>query len=121
MGGGEAVKKIALFVFNGDPMCFIHVLLNGLDLHAKGHTIKIVMEGAATALVKDLNNSGNPLQPLWQKALDLDLIEGVCKACANKMGTRKAAEALGLQQLDEMSGHPAMSSYMDNGYNIITF
>ena len=22
------MKKMALFVFNGDPMCFIHVLLN---------------------------------------------------------------------------------------------
>ncbi len=26
------MKKIALFVFNGDPMCFIHVLLNALGL-----------------------------------------------------------------------------------------
>jgi hypothetical protein len=26
------MKKIALFVFNGDPMCFIHVLLNALDM-----------------------------------------------------------------------------------------
>jgi len=102
-------------------MCFIHVLLNGLDLQAKGHTIKIVMEGAATALVKDLNNSGNPLQTLWQKALDLGLIEGVCKACAHKMGARDAAEALGLQQLAEMSGHPAMASFMADGYEIITF
>ena len=29
------MKKIALFVFNGDPMCFIHVLLNALDLDSK--------------------------------------------------------------------------------------
>ena len=115
------MKKIALFVFNGDPMCFIHVLLNGLDLHAKGHTIKIIMEGAATALIQDLDNAGNPLQPLWQKALDLDLIEGVCKACANKMGTRETAQALGLKQLDEMSGHPAMASYMAQGFEVITF
>ncbi len=115
------MKKIALFVFNGDPMCFIHVLLNGLDLYAKEHTIKIVMEGAATALVKDINQAGNPLQPLWRKALDLDLIDGVCKACAQKMGARDAAEALGLQQLDEMSGHPAMSRYIAEGYEVISF
>ena len=25
-------KKYALFAFNGDPMCFIHVILNALDL-----------------------------------------------------------------------------------------
>ena len=29
--------KTVLFVFNGDPMCFIHVLLNALDMHAAGH------------------------------------------------------------------------------------
>ena len=28
------MKKFALFVFNGDPMCFIHVLLNVLDMKA---------------------------------------------------------------------------------------
>ena len=26
------MKKNALFVFNGDPMCFIHVLLNAPDM-----------------------------------------------------------------------------------------
>ena len=115
------MKKIALFVFNGDPMCFIHVLLNGLDLQARGHTVKIVMEGSATALVKDIDAAGNPLRPLWEKALDLDLVEGVCKACATKMGARDAAQALGLKQLDEMSGHPAMASFIAAGYDIISF
>lgn len=79
------------------------------------------MEGAATALIKDLNNAGNPLQPLWQKAFGLGLIDGVCKACTNKMGAREAAEAHGLRQLDEMSGHPAMARYIADGYDIISF
>jgi len=26
------MKKFALFMFNGDPMCFIHVLLNAIDM-----------------------------------------------------------------------------------------
>ncbi len=26
MGGSAGMKKIALFAFNGDPLCFIHVL-----------------------------------------------------------------------------------------------
>ena len=39
--------KTVLFVFNGDPMCFIHVLLNALDLHGHGHETCIVMEGAS--------------------------------------------------------------------------
>lgn len=28
------MQKVALFVFNGDPRCFIHVLLNALELKA---------------------------------------------------------------------------------------
>jgi hypothetical protein len=31
------MKKIALFVFKGDPMCFIHVFLNALDMKDKGY------------------------------------------------------------------------------------
>lgn len=37
------MKKIALFVFNGDPVCFIHVLLNGLDMKAKGMEGRIIV------------------------------------------------------------------------------
>ena len=39
------MPKIVLFVFNGDPMCFIHVLLNALDMKDKGYESKIVIEG----------------------------------------------------------------------------
>ena len=45
------MRKTALFVFNGDPMCFIHVLLNALDMHEKGYEVKTVIEGAATKLI----------------------------------------------------------------------
>jgi hypothetical protein len=45
------MKKFALFVFNGDPMCFIHVLLNAIDMSEKGYEAKIVVEGAATKLI----------------------------------------------------------------------
>jgi hypothetical protein len=36
------MKKAALFVFNGDPMCFIHVLLNALDMKEKGYEVKTI-------------------------------------------------------------------------------
>ena len=48
------MKKTALFVFNGDPMCFIHVVLNALDMHTKGEDVKIIVEGAAVKLVPEL-------------------------------------------------------------------
>jgi hypothetical protein len=115
------MKKFALFVFNGDPMCFIHVLLNALDMKAKGFEAKIIIEGASVKLIPELVKSGNPLNGLWKKNLEADLVEGVCKACSSKLGTLEAAKEQGLTLLDDMSGHPSMAAYRDKGFEIITF
>lgn len=115
------MKKIALFVFNGDPMCFIHVLLNALDMKEKGYEAKIIIEGSATKLIPELIKAENPLNKLWEKVKDSGLVDGVCKACSNKMGTLKASREQGLTLLDEMNGHPSMATYRDNGFEIISF
>ena len=115
------MNKFALFVFNGDPMCFIHVLLNALDMKAKGHEAKIIIEGSSVKLIPDLVQPGNPLNGLWNKNLEAGLVEGVCKACSTKLGTLEAAKEQGLTLLDDMSGHPSMAAYRDKGYEIITF
>jgi hypothetical protein len=115
------MKKFAFFAFNGDPVCFVHVLLNALDMNEKGYDVKIIMEGAATKLVETLTQADNPLNNHWQKVKEFNLVEGVCKACATKMGTLKDAESQGLTLLDDMSGHPSMARYIDDGFEIITF
>lgn len=115
------MKKFALFVFNGDPMCFIHVLLNALDMKMKGHEAKIIIEGAAVKLLPELIKPGNPLNGLWKKNLQAGLVEGVCRACSSKLGSLAAAEEQGLNLLEDMAGHPGIASYRDNGYEIITF
>ena len=115
------MKKCALFVFNGDPMCFIHVLLNALDMSDKGYEVKIIIEGAATQLLPELEKKANPLHQLWQKAKSKKLVEGVCKACANKMETINEAKIQDLPLLEDMLGHPGMARYRDAGFAIITF
>ncbi|MCE1207119.1 MAG: cytoplasmic protein [Spirochaetia bacterium] len=115
------MKKFALFVFNGDPMCFIHVLLNALDMKAKGHEAKIILEGASVKLIPELVQPGNPLHGLWKMNLAAHLVEGVCKGCSTKLGTIEAAKEQGLALLDDMSGHPSIAAYRDKGYEIITF
>jgi len=115
------MKKFALFVFNGDPMCFIHVLLNALDMKEKGHDGKIVIEGSATKLLPELAKPDNPLHKLWEKVKEAGLVDGVCKACSNKLGTLDAAKEQGLTLLDEMVGHPSIARYRDEGFEIISF
>lgn len=115
------MKKVALFVFNGDPMCFIHVLLNALDMNEKGYEAKIIVEGAATKLIPELTKPENQLHGLWEKAKTAGLVAGVCKACANKMETLEAAKEEGLPLLADIAGHPAMARYRNEGFEIISF
>jgi hypothetical protein len=115
------MKKVVLFAFNGDAMCFIHVLLNALDMHEKKCEVRVVLEGAATRLIPDLAQDGNPLFQLYQKVGTLGLVAGACRACATKMGTAEAAKAQSLTLLDDMHGHPGMARYREEGFEIITF
>jgi hypothetical protein len=115
------MRKVVLFAFNGEFMCFIHVLLNALDMKARGDDVKIVIEGLATKLVLELAKEGNPMYSSYVKAKERGLIDGVCKACSNKMGTLDAAKKEGLKLLDDMSGHPSMARYQEQGFEVITF
>ncbi len=115
------MQKLALFVFNGDPMCFIHVLLNALEMKTDGYEVKIIIEGAATKLIPQLIKKENPLHQLWEKTIIADLVEGVCQACAKKMGVLAQVKEQKLALLSNMSGHPSMSEYRKKGFEIITF
>jgi hypothetical protein len=112
--------KIVIVAFAGEPPCFAHALLNGLDMQGRGWDVKLVIEGRATALVKELAQVDAPFAPLYDKAKKAGLIDCVCRACANKMGALAAAEAQGLPLADEMQGHPAMARYLEAGYTVIT-
>lgn len=113
--------KYALFAFNGEAMCFMHVLLNGLNLKDRGQEVKIVIEGAACRLILELGEAGHPFHQLYAKAREEGLIDGICKACAQKMGSLDAAQTQGLAILDDMSGHAGMAPYILEGYQIIIF
>ena len=118
---GQSDNRVALFVFNGDPMCFIHVLLNALDIHGRGAEAQIIVEGAATGLIADLEKEENPLHQLWRQVTQFNLVAGACKACSQKTGTAGDAQAQGLALLADMNGHPAMAAYRERGFEVITF
>ena len=115
------MKKVALFAFQGELMCFIHVLLNALEMKKAGADVKIVVEGAATKLIGELRRENNPMHGLYVDTKTQGLIDAVCKACSTKMQAVADIEAEGLPFAGEMSGHPSMARYMDAGYEIFIF
>ena len=115
------MKKIAVFAFNGDPMCFVHVLLNTLDMANRGFSVKLVIEGSATGLIPKLAEPGAQFGQLYKSVIDKGLIDCVCNACAMKTGALDSAREQNLPLCAEMKGHPSVARYIEEGYEIMTF
>jgi len=115
------MKKSIFFAFRGDAMCFIHVLLNALNMAEKGMEGKIIIEGDAVKLIPEMAKSGHFLNQLYNKVRDKNLIIGACRACSTKLGVAAAIEEEGIELIGNMSGHPAVSDYIEQDWTVLTF
>lgn len=115
------MEKVIFFAFRDDPMCFVHVLLNSLDLNDKGMDGRIILEGEAVKLVAEMADEKHFLNKLYVKVKERDLLVGACRACSNKLGAVSGLEAEKIPLVGEMMGHPAMSDYIQQGYRVVTF
>ncbi len=115
------MDKVIFFAFRADPMCFVHVLLNSLDLNDKGMDGRIVLEGEAVKLVQEMADEKHFLNTLYIKVKERNLFVGACRACSNKLGVIEGLEDENIPLIGEMMGHPAMADYIQKGYRIVTF
>ena len=58
-------------------MCFVHVLLNALDMQARGCEVKVIPEGSATKLANELNDPDKPFGKLYQRVRHARLIDSL--------------------------------------------
>ena len=116
-----AEQKSILFAFRGDPLCFIHVLLNSIDMNERGQEGLIVLEGESVNLVARMSQAGHFLHPLYAKAKKLGLIFGACRACATKLEAVDAVEKEKIPLVGEMANHPSMGAFIEKGYQVVTF
>lgn len=115
------MKKVVLMVFNGELMCFTHVMLYAKDFMSKGYEVKIVLEGVATKLPAQLVKPDAPFAELFKFIQENNLIDAVCKACSIKLGSHDDIEQIGLPLSGELNGHPSLAKYVEQGYQVITF
>ena len=115
------MQKVLLVAFQGEARCFVHVLLNALDMQQRGLSVKIIIEGMAVTLPPELNKPYHTFHDPYAKTKEAGLIAGVCKACAAQLGSLADVQAQGLTLLDDMNGHPSLGRYLAEGYTIMTF
>ena len=121
MSQPDAPAKVLLVAFRGQVLCFAHVLLNALDMHAKGLAVKVILEGEAAGLPATYEDESTPFHRQYREAISAGLIDAVCQACATKMHGLEAARRQGLPIRGEMTGHPALAGYLQKGWQVLTF
>lgn len=112
------MNKYVLYALRGEEMCFMHVLLNALDLHNGGDEVKIVFEGASVTLIPVFEQKQ---LPLYLKAKSLGLIAGACRACSQTLGVIEEVKDSGLPLLEDMQGHAGLRPFVEEGYRVLTF
>ena len=115
------MNKIIFYAFRDNPLCFIHVLLNSLDMEQSGMEGKIILEGESVRLVALMADPGHFLHAPYRQAREKGLFLGACRACASKLRAQDAIEREGIPLIGELAGHPAMAEYIRQGYTILTF
>jgi hypothetical protein len=112
--------KVAIFAFEGEMMCFVHALMYAEEMKEKGHDVKLIIEGSATKLIKELADPEAPFGKLFQNVKTLGLVDCVCQACSKKMGGYDSAVEQGFTICAEMKGHPSLLRYIQDGYKVVT-
>jgi len=112
------MEKYLLYAMREEQMCFMHVLMNAMDLHQKGYDVQIIFEGASVKLppVFEVEKT-----PLYLKAKEKGLIAGICKACSKVLNVYEDNVATGLPLLDDMNGHAGVRPFIDDGYQVLVF
>ena len=117
----NTMKKVAMLAYNGEMMCFAHVLLYALDFDKKGYEVKVVIEGSATKLITELAKPDAPFANIYSQVKEKGLLTCICQACSQKMGTIDEAKRQGLTIVGDMQGHPSIDQFVAEGYEIISF
>lgn len=87
--------RIVFFVFSGDPIKFRHVMMDALHMKDNGFDVRVVIEGTATLLFKELTDPTNPAAKLYSTIKATNIIDCVCGACSATFGSLESAKEQG--------------------------
>jgi hypothetical protein len=118
-----AMTNAAIFILAGtEGHENVGRLVNGLEAAKEfvdaGDDVEVIFDGAGTEWVEELEDPDSDYHELYQ-AVRGDV--GVCDYCSSAFGVEDAVDEAGLATLDDHEGHPSVRSFVEDGYEVITF
>ena len=112
--------KFVCLATDDNKMQLYHLLLNAINFHENDHEVAVVLECASPKLLIGIADGSIKL-PLFEKAMNLGIIDHACKACSAAFEATEAAQKLGVPLKGELNGHSDMLQFLGNGYSLFTF
>lgn len=112
--------KYLFLATDDNKMQLYHLLLNAVNFKEKGHDVAVVLECASPKILIDISDQSIKL-PVFDKAMELKIIDHACKACSAAFSATEAAKELGVPLKGDLSGHSDLLPFAESGYEIISF
>ena len=112
--------KYLFLATDENKMQLYHLLLNAINFHENGHEVATVLECASPKLLIGIADGSIKL-PIFDKAMELGIIDHACKACTAAFSATESAQKLGVPLKGELSGHSDLLRFAKDGYSILTF
>ncbi|MBI4278194.1 MAG: DsrE family protein [Armatimonadetes bacterium] len=115
-------RKFAIFVHadKGQLARIVHGFWYADQLKERDYPVEIIFDGAGTQGLASLLEPGHKYGELVSKALQSGVLKGACPYCARAFQVTEALSQAKIPLIDDRSGHPDLSRWVDEGYDIIT-
>lgn len=119
------MSKVAIFVLAGtEGHSDLGRVFNALEVAREyeedgdGEAV-IVFDGAGTEWVPELEDPEHDAHEIYASVKHR--IEGACRFCAKSFGVFEEIQETDIDFLADFEGHPSIKSFVDDGYEVITF
>jgi len=121
-------RKMLFVVFSDDSCRQTHALMYAMELHAKGHEVRLILEGTATQVLHELASPESKRGALLRSAQAAGVLVGACArasaGCASPAPQRKVTElatAHAVPLLADLEGHAGIERFVREGYEVVVF
>ena len=83
-----------------------------------GDDVRLVFDGAGTEWIPELEDQSHDFHGLYAEVRDT---VNVCDFCADAFGVSDAVDDSEVPRIDEYDGHPSVRSFVEDGYEVVTF
>lgn len=95
----------------------LHALLYSIELKEAGHDVVLIFDGAGTGWAKKMSDPSSTLHGKYKKLKELGIVREICDYCSGAFKVK--SDLKGEPLVGDYGGHPSMSRWVAQGYQLL--